>query len=428
MAGLLDFLQSPDAQFGVNLLSAASPTMQPMGFGQRLAAGLAATREQQAEAEARAQRQQYVMAQLGALQSQADDRRLQQVLKMQELQREQAKRDALPSLWKSPAQAALAGGGGPTAENAARLEAAPQGGQFDVQAALAAGYSPKEISDLAGLRNVARPKVARTIETKDEQGRPVTLQLDEFGQPIGQGMQQWKAPIQVQQGDRTTFADPVTLAARGSFALNMSPDAKASNAVAWANNAISRSRLAFDQQQAGGANGELVFNGDAGGYIPKRILPGQTPSVVSLPGLAPQKGSPEAKRQSAEQVINLLGEADKLLNTATGSYGGKGVDMMAAAVGKSTQGAKAAASLKAIEGALVLNMPRMEGPQSDRDAALYRQAAAQIGDDTLPAETRRSALQMVRKLQQTYTGGAPAPSTEPASPLSLPGFTITEIR
>lgn len=64
MAGLFDFLQSPDASLGINLLAAAAPTMQPMGFGQRLAMGLQATRDQQQAEQDRAMRKLLLDAQL----------------------------------------------------------------------------------------------------------------------------------------------------------------------------------------------------------------------------------------------------------------------------------------------------------------------------------------------------------------------------
>lgn len=47
MAGLLDFLDTPDGQLGIGLLAAAGPSMSPMGFGQRLAQGLQYAKEQQ---------------------------------------------------------------------------------------------------------------------------------------------------------------------------------------------------------------------------------------------------------------------------------------------------------------------------------------------------------------------------------------------
>lgn len=45
--GLLDFMNSDEARSGINLLAAASPSMQPMGFGERLALAMRMNDEQQ---------------------------------------------------------------------------------------------------------------------------------------------------------------------------------------------------------------------------------------------------------------------------------------------------------------------------------------------------------------------------------------------
>lgn len=117
---------------------------------------------------------------------------------------------------------------------------------------------------------------------------------------------------------------------------------------------------------------------------------------------APLKGSPEAMAQSATKIIPLLDQADKLLNSATNSYVGAGVDVVGQALGFSTSGAESAAQLKALEGQIMMAQPRMEGPQSDQDVKLYRQMAGQIGDSTVPAETRRAALNGIRQMYEKY--------------------------
>jgi len=131
-------------------------------------------------------------------------------------------------------------------------------------------------------------------------------------------------------------------------------------------------------------------------------------TVQATPFAAPPKGSPENIKQSSGKALQLIDAADELLNKATGSWTGTGADMIAGAFGKSTEGAKATAQLKAIEGALMMAQPRMEGPQSDKDVALYRQMAGQVGDPTVPVETRRAALQAIRSLHEKYAGGTQA--------------------
>ena len=74
----------------------------------------------------------------------------------------------------------------------------------------------------------------------------------------------------------------------------------------------------------------------------------------------------------------------------------------AGAVGVSTEGAQNIASLKTVEAGLILNMPRLEGPQSNLDQQLYREAAGQIGDPTTPAETKKAAIKTLRTIQNRY--------------------------
>lgn len=113
-------------------------------------------------------------------------------------------------------------------------------------------------------------------------------------------------------------------------------------------------------------------------------------------------GGIQKKGSDAQNVLGMITEADKLIDDSTGSMVGAGVDVAAGAVGKSTKGAQAIARLRVIQAGLMTSMPRMEGPQSDRDVELYRQAAAQLGDATIPRETRKAALKTVRDLQLKY--------------------------
>lgn len=110
----------------------------------------------------------------------------------------------------------------------------------------------------------------------------------------------------------------------------------------------------------------------------------------------------QKKGSDAVTVLGMTQEARKLLKESTGSAAGATVDLLAGGFGYSTKGAQAGAKLKVIQAALMTNMPRMEGPQSDRDVELYRQAAASIGDTTIPAETRAAALDTIDALQEKY--------------------------
>lgn len=148
-----------------------------------------------------------------------------------------------------------------------------------------------------------------------------------------------------------------------------------------------------------GVNGEWIA-------LPKEVSGDGpvTPIMTTVPG----------KRESqAAGSLGIIGEAEKLIDKATGSYLGAAVDTGARAFGLSPASAQAAAQLRALEGALMMAQPRMEGPQSDKDVALYKQMAGQIGDATVPAGQKKAALEVVKKLHLRYAG---ASTQQPQAP------------
>jgi hypothetical protein len=108
------------------------------------------------------------------------------------------------------------------------------------------------------------------------------------------------------------------------------------------------------------------------------------------------------KGSNAKSVLGMLDEADKVIDQATGSGVGSAADKAAGLVGVSTQGAQAISKLKVLQAGLMLNMPRMEGPQSNLDVQLYREAAASLGEPDVPRATKKAALQQIRALQLKY--------------------------
>lgn len=110
--------------------------------------------------------------------------------------------------------------------------------------------------------------------------------------------------------------------------------------------------------------------------------------------------------QQAEDILNGVerdaSDVTKPVSTPTGSLIGRGIDIGLGAVGAATPGAVQAQRLRAVGGALVSKMPRMEGPQSDKDVALYKEMAGQVGDATQPIATRKAALDTVKQLWSKY--------------------------
>lgn len=121
-------------------------------------------------------------------------------------------------------------------------------------------------------------------------------------------------------------------------------------------------------------------------------------------------GAMAKKGINALSVMESLDLAEPLIEVATGSTSGAAVDKVASFFGKSLPGDQAIGQLKILQANLMTNMPRMEGPQSDRDVQLYREAAGELGDPNVPKDRKKANLTMIRALQQRYASASPASS------------------
>lgn len=186
----------------------------------------------------------------------------------------------------------------------------------------------------------------------------------------------------------------------GTTAKTMTPDAIAADARARQQLSISQGQLgvaqagvALRQQELAQAATRPVFKD--GQWI--------TPPTGMQPGEAREVTSPTAAKD-AKEALNLIEQASKLIPKATGSYLGNLLDTAAQAVGVGTGGAQATAQLQALEGILVSKMPKMSGPQSDKDVALYRQMAGNIGNPNVPPSIKQEALKTIKEIQMRYAG------------------------
>jgi len=154
-----------------------------------------------------------------------------------------------------------------------------------------------------------------------------------------------------------------------------------------------------------------------GSAVPISSPTGQ-PVVKSTTTVAQQSAKNEENTR-IQRVETIIPEIRALLSKATGSYLGAGADLLANTVGISTEGAKATAQLKTLSGQMVAAMPKMSGPQSDKDVAMYKDMAGNLSDPTIPIETRLAALETIEKLNEKYkvlnSGGIPATIAKPSS-------------
>lgn len=375
MAGLLDqfgeFLNTPG---GMGLLSAVGAGLAGARRGQPLnafGAGLLGGVHGYNQAQELKQQTAFNNTRQKLLDSQVAENELQAKARQQALDAQQAQRSYLSSIGQvtSPVIGA-------------------QPNKFDPMRGLALGMSPELVKTIADAPNMGRAEVARTLEGQDEQGNKITYQFDKYGQRVGDGVQGYTAPVQVDLGGRVQFVKPQ---AGINLTKTMTPGEAASNAVARGNLAVSQQRLALDMNKPEFRDGQWV--------VPPRDMKAGDVRPVTPPTTV----------RDATEALNLIQQARDLLPKATGSYGGVAVDQVNRVFGRATEGAKTTAQLQAIEGALVSKMPKMSGPQSDKDVALYKQMAGVVGDPTVPVEQRQAALDTIEQIQQRYagqTGGA----------------------
>lgn len=151
------------------------------------------------------------------------------------------------------------------------------------------------------------------------------------------------------------------------------------------------------------------------------IIDGRTRQVLGAGPRLTETGKSNFKQQTTMQGISSdLQQAEDLLmgqvrdsegnvtkgSLPTGSGIGSAVDYIGDVFGVTPSGAKEAADLKVVGGKLVQKVPRFEGPQSDKDVALYKQMAADAGNEKITREKRLSAVRRMRELYAGYEDGS----------------------
>jgi hypothetical protein len=425
--GLLD-------NFGSNLDDPKTQAMLALGlgllnsrgnFGQGL--GQAGQQALGAYGDARKAQQQQQMQQQ-AMQSHAlQQQMLQQQL--QDSQRAAAEREKLSQLAASsmitPQQGAMAANGGPTNAAAGAIGNTAPGFDWAKYSSGLAGINPMQALQVQAAMKKEQPKLSKLEPMKLPDGQMVNIAVFEDGttKVLPYGV---RPDIALQSlGDKVVAIDKNATPSGQSFKMGATPDTlmqvgatiRGQNVTA----GTAAAKLAQDDRHfvAGqDAASPVEYKQDANGdwmALPKK------PSLTGAPIQPVQVAAPNKNARAAKAALAIIDQAESLLDSATGSYLGTGVDIGAQVFGASTKGAQTTAKLKALEGALMMQQPRMEGPQSDKDVSLYRQMAAQIGDPTVPAETKRAALSEIRTMHERYSGATPKQKPQP---VVKPGSTI----
>lgn len=148
---------------------------------------------------------------------------------------------------------------------------------------------------------------------------------------------------------------------------------------------------------------------------------GSAAATTAVKNSAEQAQAFQQRQADARKTLSDLDEVDRLLPKATGGTLGRAIDTAAASVNHSTDSAKASAQLDILSGRLTSAVPRMQGPQSDRDVELYQKQAGDLANRSLPIATRQAAANELRRLQikyldNPYGNGSPAPAGQGQAP------------
>jgi hypothetical protein len=138
-------------------------------------------------------------------------------------------------------------------------------------------------------------------------------------------------------------------------------------------------------------------------------------------------GEEVPKYDDLMRQLNDVIKPNGLLDRATGSDIGAGLDRLGRVVGVSTKGARASAALAPLAGALTAIVPRFEGPQSEGDRKSYETQAGILADKNETAETRRAAAKAVLEImKRNRNANAAKIGAEPiAEPPRADAFTLS---
>lgn len=355
---LLDLTNDPRRMgilsLGLNLMQAKGNLGQAFGSAGQAALGdMIAAQDRQTQGKEREQ-----AARIRAMQEQALALQLAQTL--QEQKRRQGVEDAYKGAMVSPATQALAGGGGPTMQNAQAMQ----------------GLLPKLDQGrlLQGLLPVDSQMAAQMLQPKPSDYKVVGGSLVEVGP--GGVKEAYRAPekpnleaLIIQGPDGKPMINPLVMEAKRQLAVaGRAPSAAAAPAAPVAPKlSAAAEKVEIERTKAG---------------------------------------------QQSQQMMAAIQEARSLLGSKPTESGiGAGVDWLGRQIGVASDSSKKAAQLETLSGWMVANVPRMEGPQSNFDIQNYQTMAAKVGDRSVPVDERLAALQTLEQLHRRYAdiNGTPLP-------------------
>ncbi|HHW53758.1 MAG TPA: hypothetical protein GXX13_11360 [Acinetobacter towneri] len=210
-------------------------------------------------------------------------------------------------------------------------------------------------------------------------------------------------PEQYIQPDANTVANNITSRANneatvGATLAGQQVQKEIADANRVSNDAYRMQQLHMQQNK-----GQIVNAADGKSYIYYPNLNKYEPMLDQSGQHVSKVGTVDKRKESErlQKMESILQQAEGLIGKSTSSGLGNMIDEGASFFGKSNEGADSLAALKSLQGSLVMMMPRMEGPQSDKDVQLYREMAGRLGEP-IPASQRMEAIKVIRDLNAKY--------------------------
>jgi len=290
------------------------------------------------------------------------------------------------------------GGGASGAGGGGQLSSLVPPGMTPQQAAFSMMISPDALVKALAANTSPTPTAKLLRESGIDPNSPQARQY--LSQALEKDISQIIAPGSTLRGPGGTMLN-IPKAAEGQQ-LQFSPTGVASAFAV--PNAAEITAKQMEMEERGKSRGAAAFKIEQTATGPNQVPEFRTVEQIAnaATGGTPLLAKPDVKTENASDIMRLTEEANKYLGTASS---GRLQNIMTQALevpGISTKASQSDAQLKAIAGQLISKMPRMEGPQSDRDVESYRQAAGDIANANTPSETRKAAIKTIQDLNQKY--------------------------
>jgi hypothetical protein len=261
-------------------------------------------------------------------------------------------------------------------------------------------------ADNPALQAVGIKNLTPEAFTLNEGAKRFITMPDGTSREIAAGGQKLRAPLQIDTGTAIELRDPNN----PTIVLQRIPKSISPADAA---------RMQFEGITGGGMPmGNVPTGGMPMANAPAQqmnnvVAPSAQPQYQYNPTLSPKENQTRAAKfiadadknlKNAQESFNVIKDAADLFNTGQPTSGGlKNIRTgVAEFFDIPTQAADADARLEILGQKLVQQVPRFEGPQSDKDVASYKAAAGDLGNASKTITTRISALNTLIDLNKKY--------------------------